>query len=89
MKLIKIWYMFGMAVIMLTIFFALFIPLMYLNFLFIIEISRSGMFLESLIIFVLIAFGLLFISLAVAGKILYFYVDLYELDKKLKSCKLR
>jgi len=88
MKLIKIWYMFAMTVIMLTVLFALFIPSMYLNCLFIAEIVGSGsmvFFLESFIIFILIVFGLLFISMAIAGKVLYFYIDLYELDEKLKE----
>jgi len=88
MKLIKIWYMFAMTVIMLTVIFALFIPSMYLNSLFLAEIIGSGgmdFFLESVIIFILIASGLLFISIAIAGKVLYFYIDLYELDKKFKE----
>ena len=78
----KGWIVTQMVGMMLTMFFALFIPAMYLNFKLLERMIGAELFLiESLIVFVLIAFGLLLISIAIAGKIMFYYNDLFEWDK--------
>ena len=93
--LVKIWIMTQIFGMMLTMFFALYIPSMYLNFKLLesmylnfklLEILIDDILLASLIVFVLIAFGLLFICFAIAGRILFYYNDLFEWDKKWKLC---
>ena len=84
MKLKQILIVMTMFFITLTTFFALFIPAMYFNFE-LLKILSDVSLLESLIVFVLITFGLMFISLTIAGKILFFYTDLCEWDKKLEK----
>jgi len=78
----KGWIVTQMVGMMLTMFFALFIPAMYLNFKLLERMIGAELFLiESLIVFVLIAFGLLLISIAIAGKIMFYYNDLFEWNK--------
>lgn len=86
-KIRKVWIITKMVFMILTIFFALFIPSMYCNFKLLEIITTSHTYThEGVIVFILISFGLLYISLAIAGHIMFFYDDkIYKWSEKFKT----
>lgn len=90
-KIRKAWLITQFTFVMLTVFFSLFIPAMCLNFKLLYIIVGTGSYLnEGLFVFVMIAFGLLFISLVVASCItLYFNDNICRWDEQFKLLRLR
>ena len=87
-KIRKVWIIVQMVFVLLTMFFALFIPSMYCNFKLLEITSSHGYIFECVVVFILISFGLLYISLAIASRIIYFYDDMvFEWGKKFKTLK--
>ena len=75
---------------MLTTFFAIYIPIMFGNFIFLKEmIDYNVDSYSSLFVFCCIALGFIWIALYIASKVLYFFNDLYKWDKKYKNLEER
>jgi len=86
-KIRKVWIITEMVFMMLTMFFALFIPSMYCNFK-LLEITTvsHNYTLEGVFVFILISFGLLYINLAIVGHIIFFYDNkIYKWSEKFKT----
>jgi len=87
-KLKKIWIIGQAFVVALSTFFTIYIPLMFLNFEFMKYLIIGDLY-SGLFVFVVIGFGLIWISIFVMGKILYFFNDLYKWNEKYKNLNVR
>lgn len=84
----KIWLLAQPFCIMLMMFFFLFVPCLYGVGRFSMHLFGYGMDWWAVGIFmVVMTFGALFVCIAVAGKILYFFDSLFEWDKKYEILK--
>jgi len=84
----RIFIIVGLGFIMLSSFFAVFIPCVWGMCIMLSHAFDKSLLLELLIVFFLMFFGALFISLAIAGKILVYFGDLFHCEEQYKNLKL-